>query len=307
MSEATEQGIQSGAAAPVEALPLPEQITPEDFSEIVQQNQIERGEVTPEAAQSPTPPVEGDPSTSAFQEEGQGTQGANNDQKLAQLEGAIRGLAQMFVQQRQAEGQNPQEADQSSMEESLTAMAPNGPQGAKQLTEIFRGEITKVLEERLNPLQEQFGQVRGAVVQSTNEKIREQYNGHLDNILNHMNVGDHWDREALKAQVTTEGTQKFGQDFNLQHAGQLLREKNNQRLRSRHAEGQAEVAAATQDAHNTPPVQTPQSGATVNNVASQVRSAVRDPGNKSMDFRGNDFQKMVKQYMDQAGDVLTGA
>ena len=189
MSEATEQGIQSGAAAPVEALPLPEQITPEDFSEIVQQNQIERGEVTPEEAQSRTLPVEGDPSTSAFQGEGQGTQGANNDQKLAQLEGAIKGLAQMFVQQRQAEGQNPQEADQSSMEDSLTAMAPNDPQGAKQLTEIFRGEITKVLEERLNPLQEQFGQVRGAVVQSTNEKIREQYNGHLDNILNHMNVG----------------------------------------------------------------------------------------------------------------------
>lgn len=301
MSEAMQDNAQGGAATPVEVVPLPEQITSDDFNSIVEQNRVERGEVPapkPEEAvsevETPSPFMEGEEEPAAV----------GIDQKVSQMENALKALAHIVVQQKQTNGEDPNATPASVMEDGLSEMAPNDPQGAKELSRIFREEINNVMNEKIAPLNEQLGTVQGIVAQGASERIRDEYNTHLDGLLNHLKVEDGWDRDALKAQVTTEGTQKFGKAFNLQNAGQLLREKNNTRLRSRHAENLSETTAAENDANNTPPVQSPQTG---NTVATTIRDQVKNPANKAMDFRGGDFQKVVRQWMSHADDALTGA
>ena len=103
--------------------------------------------------------------------------------------------------------------------------------------------------------------------------------------------------------IASKGMQKYGQQFNMDHAKALFRELNNQRVRSRHEANQQYVADKTQETQETPPLQTGQSGAT---ATESIQNAIRDPNNKSMDFRGQALEDTVKRFL-EAGDRAAGS
>jgi len=299
MSEATQPV--AGAEAPPEVAQLPEEITTEDFDTIIEQNRVERGEapapntsaLAPEAASaSEAPPAEEQPNYVTATD-------------LKQIVGGLMQWTAGQLQQRSDTGSEPtKEETKSVIEEGLSRMAPDDPDGVKDLTDMFRREINNVMDERLKPVVNQVANVESRQAMDDQKTIRAQYESHLDGLLDSLHVTSGFDRSALKAQTTQQGMEKHGNSFSLNHASQLLRELNNQRLRERHASGEAEVDAATQDETNTPPVTAPQSGDTAR--ATQVMNAVKDPRNRSMDFRGGDFQKMVKGFLDSTAEKMTG-
>ena len=288
MSEATNQPAE---ATPVDV--VPEQITDQDFNELFDANAVDRGEAEEAPAEEAAP--------EAVPEQPQ----AEGPDRIGQLENAVKEIAKVVVnnaqQAQQPQQQVQQKHEDPPIEERLASENPQDPEGVKWLVGQVKQVVSEELNKELNPLKQGLGYVHNQITQSQSEKVVNDFDSHVDEVMNSLQVDNEYDRKVMKDSVVQRGMKQYGQQFSRQHVPALLRNINNERLESRHQASSAVDAEVAQNVQDTPPVQTGQTGKT---AAQSLFSGLRDPKNKDLDFRGEGMTKTVLEYLGDAAAAV---
>lgn len=287
MSEATNQQAE---AAPVDV--VPEQVTDQDFNELFSANAEARGESQPQAE---TPQEEVTENAEAPPQE---------EDRIGALENTVKEMARVVVQnaqQQQAPQQQQVVQPEVPIEDRLASENPQDPEGVKWLVGQVKQVVSEELNKELNPLKQGLGYVHNQITQNQSEKVVQDFDQHVDAVMNNLQVDNDYDRNVMKDAVIQRGMKQYGQQFSRQHVPALLRNINNERLEARHQTSNSIDAEVSQNVQDTPPVQTGQTGKT---AAQSLFSGLRDPKNKDLDFRGEGMTKTVLEYLGDAAAAV---
>ena len=287
MSEATNQQAE---AAPVDV--VPEQVTDQDFNELFSANAEARGESQPQAE---TPQEEVTENAEAPPQE---------EDRIGALENTVKEMARVVVQnaqQQQAPQQQQVVQPEVPIEDRLASENPQDPEGVKWLVGQVKQVVSEELNKELNPLKQGLGYVHNQITQNQSEKVVQDFDQHVDAVMNNLQVDNDYDRNVMKDAVIQRGMKQYGQQFSRQHGPALLRNINNERLEARHQTSNSIDAEVSQNVQDTPPVQTGQTGKT---AAQSLFSGLRDPKNKDLDFRGEGMTKTVLEYLGDAAAAV---
>ena len=297
MAESEEQAtaVEQAPAAIVE----PEVVDDAVFDELYQQTMVPAAP-EPQAAQAPETPTV--PEAPAAEQPTGETEALRRE--VDQLKGVLTTLAQHATSNtQQASAQQAAPDAGAQMTDVLKREFPEADdQAIQRLNNVFTEASKMQVQQAVQPLNQQIAAVTQAVTQQQNEATKSQYTKELESLADQAGIGDAYERDLMLSAIASKGMQKYGQQFNMDHAKALFRELNNQRVRSRHEANQQYVADKTQETQETPPLQTGQSGAT---ATESIQNAIRDPNNKSMDFRGQALEDTVKRFL-EAGDRAAG-
>ena len=298
MAESEEQAtaVEQAPAAIVE----PEVVDDAVFDELYQQTMVPAAP-EPQAAQAPETPTV--PEAPAAEQPTSETETLRRE--VDQLKGVLTTLAQHAASNtQQAPAQQAAPDAGAQMTDILKREFPEADdQAIQRLNNVFTEASKMQVQQAVQPLNQQIAAVTQAVTQQQNEATKSQYTRELESLADQAGIGDAYERDLMLSAIASKGMQKYGQQFNMDHAKALFRELNNQRVRSRHEANQQYVADKTQETQETPPLQTGQSGAT---ATESIQNAIRDPNNKSMDFRGQALEDTVKRFL-EAGDRAAGS
>ena len=298
MAESEEQAtaVEQAPAAIVE----PEVVDDAVFDELYQQTMVPAAP-EPQAAQAPETPTV--PEAPAAEQPTSETETLRRE--VDQLKGVLTTLAQHAASNtQQAPAQQAAPDAGAQMTDVLKREFPEADdQAIQRLNNVFTEASKMQVQQAVQPLNQQIAAVTQAVTQQQNEATKSQYTKELESLADQAGIGDTYERDLMLSAIASKGMQKYGQQFNMDHAKALFRELNNQRVRSRHEANQQYVADKTQETQETPPLQTGQSGAT---ATESIQNAIRDPNNKSMDFRGQGLEDTVKRFL-EAGDRAAGS
>ena len=297
MAESEEQAtaVEQAPAAIVE----PEVVDDAVFDELYQQTMVPAAP-EPQAEQAPETPTV--PEAPAAEQPTSETETLRRE--VDQLKGVLTTLAQHAASNtQQAPAQQAAPDAGAQMTDILKREFPEADdQAIQRLNNVFTEASKMQVQQAVQPLNQQLAAVTQAVTQQQNEATKTQYTRELESLADQAGIGDAYERDLMLSAIASKGMQKYGQQFNMDHAKALFRELNNQRVRSRHEANQQYVADKTQETQETPPLQTGQSGAT---ATESIQNAIRDPNNKSMDFRGQALEDTVKRFL-EAGDRAAG-
>jgi len=298
MAENEEQAtaVEQAPAAIVE----PEAVDDSVFDDLYQQSMVPTA-IEPQAEQAvETPPV---PEAPVVEQPTSETEALRRE--VDQLKGVLTTLAQHANNNTQQAPAQPAAPDASAqMSEVLKREFPEADdQAIQRLNNVFTEASKMQVQQAVQPLNQQLAAVTQAVTQQQNEATKTQYTKELESLADQAGIGDAYERDLMLSAIASKGMQRYGQQFNMDHAKALFRELNNQRVRSRHEANQQYVADKTQETQETPPLQTGQSGAT---ATESIQNAIRDPNNKTMDFRGQGLEDTVKRFL-EAGDRAAGS
>jgi len=298
MAESEEQAtaVEQAPAAIVE----PEVVDDAVFDELYQQTMVPAAP-EPQAEQAPETPTV--PEAPAAEQPTSETETLRRE--VDQLKGVLTTLAQHAASNtQQAPAQQAAPDAGAQMTDILKREFPEADdQAIQRLNNVFTEASKMQVQQAVQPLNQQIAAVTQAVTQQQNEATKTQYTRELESLADQAGISDAYERDLMLSAIASKGMQKYGQQFNMDHAKALFRELNNQRVRSRHEANQQYVADKTQETQETPPLQTGQSGAT---ATESIQNAIRDPNNKSMDFRGQALEDTVKRFL-EAGDRAAGS
>ena len=298
MAESEEQAtaVEQAPAANVE----PEVVDDAVYDELYQQTMVPAAP-EPQAAQAPETPTV--PEAPAAEQPTSETETLRRE--VDQLKSVLTTLAQHAASNtQQAPAQQAAPDAGAQMTDVLKREFPEADdQAIQRLNNVFTEASKMQVQQAVQPLNQQIAAVTQAVTQQQNEATKSQYTKELESLADQAGIGDAYERDLMLSAIASKGMQKYGQQFNMDHAKALFRELNNQRVRSRHEANQQYVADKTQETQETPPLQTGQSGAT---ATESIQNAIRDPNNKSMDFRGQALEDTVKRFL-EAGDRAAGS
>jgi hypothetical protein len=156
--------------------------------------------------------------------------------------------------------------------------------------------VRPLLNEVVSPLVQEVQLIKGATIQTVQERIRSDFDTHVDRQLTALGVDpdDEFTRSALRARVILDGQNTPG--FTKDHATALLRKYNAERLGTSQSTAQY-VRDKQKQEEEAPPIAHSSGAAT---ATPGIRKALTDPKNKRMNFRGQDFEKLVTTSLQAA-------
>ena len=214
-------------------------------------------------------------------------------ERVAQLEGVIGQMAQQGNAQN-----NQQQAPQDIEQEILKANKDLDPSAVKFLVDTASKIADDKLKQAVVPMAKELYGLKQAVSQNANEKVVNDFNSSMDSLAKQAGVTDPFMQGLLRDAVTSRGMQRYGNDFNVDHAKALFREVNNERLRTGHQNDTQYVQEKQSNEQSSPPVQHGVSG---QSAVESFQDQLRDPNRKDMDFKSENFQDSVKNFL-AAGD-----
>ena len=295
MSEATNQPPVEEQATEA-SIPQPETVDDSVFDDLYQQA-TGIGEVREAAPQEPQ--VQQPREVPA--EEPTGDPQALRD-RVAQLEGVLGQMAQQGVAQSNEQQSAPQDIEQ----EILAANKDLDPSAVKFLVDTAGKIADNKLKQAVIPMAKELYGLKKVVSQNSNEKVVSDFNSSMDNLASQAGVTDPFMKDLIRDAVASRGMQRYGNDFNVDHAKALFREVNNERLRTGHQQDTQYVQDKQSNEQTAPPVQHGVSGQA---AVESFQNQLRDPQRKDMDFKSENFQDSVKQFLaagERAVDKVMG-
>ena len=272
---------------PEAAIPQPETVDESVFDDLYHQAtgvgeaRQEAPQETPVQQSSEAPGVEPSGDSQALRE------------RVAQLEGVLGQMAQ----QGNAQG-NQKRAPKDIEQEILAANKDLDPAAVKFLVDTASKVADDKLKQAVMPMAKELYGLKQAVSQNANEKTVSDFNSSMDGLAKQAGVTDPFMQGLLRDAVTSRGMQRYGNDFNVDHAKALFREVNNERLRTGHQQDTQYVQEKQSNEQSSPPVQHGVSG---QSAVESFQDQLRDPNRKDMDFKSENFQDSVKNFL-AAGD-----
>ena len=243
MSEATNQ-MPAEEQAPEANIPQPETVDESVFDDLYQQA---TGIGAPRE-ESQEPQVQ-QPSTSPAAENTEDSQALRD--RVAQLEGVLGQMAQQGAAASNQEQQAPQDIEQ----EILAQNKDLDPNAVKFLVDTASKIADDKMKQTVIPMARELYGLKQAVSQSTNEKVVGDFNSSMDDLAQQAGVSDPFMKDLIRDAVSSRGMQKYGNNFNLDHAKALFREVNNERLRNGHEQNTQYVQQKQSNEQSSPPVQ----------------------------------------------------
>tara|TARA_R110002020_G_scaffold3771_5_gene16733 strand:+ start:5453 stop:6352 length:900 start_codon:yes stop_codon:yes gene_type:complete len=269
------------------AIPQPETVDDSVFDDLYHQA-TGIGEAREEAPQEPQVQQSREAPVAEPSEDSQALR-----ERVAQLEGVLGQMAQ----QGNAQG-NQQQAPQDIEQEILAANKDLDPAAVKFLVDTAGKIADDKLKQAVMPMAKELYGLKQAVSQNANEKTVTDFNASMDSLAQQAGVTDPFMQGLLRDAVTSRGMQRYGNDFNVDHAKALFREVNNERLRTGHQQDTQYVQEKQSNEQSSPPVQHGVSG---QSAVESFQDQLRDPNRKDMDFKSENFQDSVKNFL-AAGD-----
>jgi|TARA_R110002051_G_scaffold88266_1_gene155587 uncharacterized phage infection (PIP) family protein YhgE len=295
MNDASGLNAGADAALPTESEPfeVPEQIDDSTFEDLFGDDQptdaTSQGEEPTQSAPQPAPEPDLGPVDHPPQ------QPMQNPQAMIQqtVAATVQGLQQ---------GQNQQQAVKTGLDR-LKAANPNM---SDDELKWMAGAVDTVvssspLAAQMHQLQSRLNQVEQTNQRGAQEKVAGNYDHHLDALLDKAQVTDPFERKAMKAVVTQDGLQEYGQQFSHEAATRVFRNVNNTRRQEAHTQRQQYVSNKTAQQDNSPPFTHSNS---TSSASENIMAGLKDPKNKSWGFRGQDFQKAVRWLEQKSNDTL---
>tara|TARA_R110000744_G_scaffold18074_1_gene48676 strand:- start:1538 stop:2428 length:891 start_codon:yes stop_codon:yes gene_type:complete len=295
MNDASGLNAGADAALPTESEPfeVPEQIDDSTFEDLFGDDQptdaTSQGEEPTQSAPQPAPEPDLGPVDHPPQ------QPMQNPQAMIQqtVAATVQGLQQ---------GQNQQQAVKTGLDRLKQA----NPNMSDDELKWMAGAVDTVvssspLAAQMHHLQSRLNQVEQTNHRGAQEKVAGNYDHHLDALLDKAQVTDPFERKAMKAVVTQDGLQEYGQQFSHEAATRVFRNVNNTRRQEAHTQRQQYVSNKTAQQDNSPPVTHSNS---TSSASENIMAGLKDPKNKSWGFRGQDFQKAVRWLEQKSNDTL---
>ena len=295
MTEATNQQMPAEEQSAEANIPQPETVDESVFDDLYQQA---TGIGAPRE-ESQEPQVQ-QPRTSPAAENTEDSQALRD--RVAQLEGVLGQMAQQGAAASNQEQQAPQDIEQ----EILAQNKDLDPNAVKFLVDTASKIADDKMKQTVIPMARELYGLKQAVSQSTNEKVVGDFNSSMDDLAQQAGVSDPFMKDLIRDAVSSRGMQKYGNNFNLDHAKALFREVNNERLRNGHEQNTQYVQQKQSNEQSSPPVQHGVSG---QSAVESFQTQLRDPNRKDMDFKSDNFQESVKSFLaagDRAVDKVMG-
>jgi len=302
------QGGQAPEIAPQPDVESPGEIGDDIFAQIYNEHQ---GPAVP----APTPTAEGgeqhpeeEARTTAMEvnlgEDAPIETDVKADPRVDQMQATLAAMQQQ-LQQLTVGGQpkqptnNPPES--ISVEQQVQQLMPDAkPEVAQRFA-----KVVKVVSDAIYA--PQIRELAGAVEVLSQEANTNRAKSHtkdfsdkLDHLLTLNKVTDAHQRQNVKDAVLGRGWTVHGQKFDLQHVPLIFREVLSGQRRFNHAQQETVIDEKERDMETTPPVQTGTSTAT---GLKGLRDKVRDPGNRGMDFNGDEFNGIVGDFLDSTSNL----
>lgn len=150
------------------------------------------------------------------------------------------------------------------------------------------------MHQRMNQVEHEHGRVR-------QERVKGSYDAHLEELLDKANITEGFERKAMKAIVTQDGLQQYGDNFSHETATRVFRDINNARREEAHTQRQQYVETKGQQEKSAPPVTHSHS---TSSASENIMAGLKDPKNKRWGFRGDDFKKAVNWLAEKGDDAL---
>jgi len=248
---------------------------------------------------SPQPEAQGQeqPESSPTEVESSNSRVNELEQKVATLSGMLNNNMQQQQQQQQRQQPAPQ---QGSPEEAMVKhLISKNPSLDPEATLAAVNMINEVNRATLAPIVQRQQQTEKAITQQAQEQIMTDWNAQLDSLMDNANVPEGWERDAMRDRITVQGAaaQNQGRKMTKEAAAQLFRNLNNERLSSTHAKQQAYQNEKSEDTSRAAPVQT---GTASGTAAETYRQRLNDPADKKMKIGGEDFDTVIKSYLNSA-------
>ena len=296
MTEATNQQMPAEEQSAEANIPQPETVDESVFDDLY--HQATGIGAREEAPQSPPVQESSSPPAAENTEDSQALR-----ERVAQLEGV---LGQMAQQGAAASSQEQQQAPQDIEQEILAQNKDLDPSAVKFLVDTAGKIADNKLKQAVIPMAKELYGLKKVVSQNSNEKVVSDFNSSMDNLASQAGVTDPFMKDLIRDAVASRGMQRYGNDFNVDHAKALFREVNNERLRTGHQQDTQYVQDKQSNEQTAPPVQHGVSGqAAVESFQNQLRYPLR----KDMDFKSENFQDSVKQFLaagERAVDKVMG-
>lgn len=158
-------------------------------------------------------------------------------------------------------------------------------------------KVGKIAGPMVGGLQQQVNQLLGRAQQQDQQNNVADFDAHVNRLMDKHHVDDPWMRKVMRHAVVNEGLAAYGNQFSKELATRQFLALNNERVEKAHGNQEAYVNGKQRNARETPPVSGPVSTQT---GVQSIRTAVRDPNNKRMDFRGDTMTEMVSKYLEAA-------
>ena len=238
------------------------------------------------AAPATQEPAEAEPEESEPEEEVVQTRQTTPEQMLYQLVPAI-------VQATIAQTQKGNQAPAPDVVDQLAAQLPGADrQGLEVLvktvqTAMAQNPVTSKVEE-LSGRQQQLENI---VRQQAQQGVLQDFDKHMDKLLDQAKVTDTTEREMIYNTVIHRGAKQYGQQFDKDKASLVFRRLNSERTRSTHQQQQKYVETKQEEAASEPPIR---HGKAPGAASESVMRELQNPQNKSFSFNGKNFNRLVK-------------
>lgn len=190
------------------------------------------------------------------------------------------------------------------------AAVGQGNQQPSTMEDVVRDKNPDLNTDQVKWLVEQVQTIAGPALQTAFKRIEHlegraqrddqqsqvsQFDGHVNELMDKAHVSDPWERKVLRHSIVQQGLEQHGSEFDLGKATQVFHSLNNERNDQRQNQSEAYIDTKKQHIQQAPPVSGPTSGKT---GVEDIRREVRNPNNRSMDFRGDGMTELVSGFLD---------
>ena len=218
MAESEEQAtaVEQAPAAIVE----PEVVDDAVFDDLYQQTMVPAAP-EPQAAQAPETPTV--PEAPAAEQPTSETETLRRE--VDELKSVLTTLAQHATSNtQQAPAQQAAPDAGAQMTDILKREFPEADdQAIQRLNNVFTEASKMQVQQAVQPLNQQIAAVTQAGTQQQNEATKSQYTKELESLADQAGIGDAYERDLMLSAIASKGMQKYGQQFNMDHAKALFR------------------------------------------------------------------------------------
>jgi len=291
---------ETGAVAPESAVEsdvaIPTQIDPNTLAELFEDPRLGNSTETPsgQETETETAPAIEEPQSRESSQQGvtlSPEQMASMQEQTAHaVARAVRG------------GQTEQQATKTV----LDVLAEKNPDVPRESLEWMVSANETINKDRLGYMQGEIDRLKRQSYQQQREATAQDYDSHLVDLAEQHGIKSQFEREALAALTTKTGVEQHGQNFSKAEATRIYKNLATKLREDTHNQNQQYVETKVSNSSNAPPITGSTSTDTASTVTDTIRKGLANPKDKSWDFRGDNFNKVMKSFLSEAEKKALG-
>ena len=198
------------------------------------------------------------------------------------------------------------QTEQQATKTVVDVLAEKNPDVPRESLEWMVTATETINQGRLGHMQSEIENLKRQQQQQVREATAQDYDSHLNTLAEQHGITSPFEREALAALTTKTGVEQHGHNFSKAEATRIYKNLTTKLREDTHNQNQQYVEKKINDSSNAPPITGSTSTDTANAMADQIRKGLNNPKDRSWDFRGDNFKKVMNSFLSEAEKKALG-